>query len=70
MAECGVGVGREAADKRVELARYGFQCLQMSCCIAVAEGVVGHDIETGFDGGVEVFVQGGNIAHGMLSYGF
>jgi len=42
----------------------------MGHCIAVTEGVVGHNVQTGFNRGVKAFVQGGEVAHGIFSYGF
>jgi hypothetical protein len=42
----------------------------MCCCITVTEGVVSHNIQTGFDGGMKALVQGGEFAHGRFSYGF
>jgi hypothetical protein len=37
--------------------------------IAVAEGVVGHDVQAGFDSGMKCLVKGGVVAHGCYFIG-
>jgi hypothetical protein len=46
------------------------QRLQMRRRIAVAEGMVGYDIQASFNGRLEALVQGGEVGHVWISYGF
>jgi hypothetical protein len=59
-----VGISRKAGNFGIQSLRGRLEGGEVGGGIAVAKGVVGDEIETGFHGVAEFLVQGGLVSHG------
>lgn len=64
MAERRVNLRGKVRHFRIQPRCGGLECDEMSRRIAVAEGVIGDQIQPSFEGSVEFFVQFKKVGHG------